>query len=339
MKIDENLSRLMIKRIVSIALILVLLLGVGVFAGTQRVNSVTIKFSDKTELTVITAQTNVNEILKENNIYILDGETVTPSFEENIGQDKVITISRNKNNINTDETIETQSEEIATTQTIESSAILEANNGTIVETIEKQTIEIPFETITKEVASSENGEKVNKVIQEGKNGIKEITYKVRYKNDIEIERTQLSEVVIQEPVNKIVQVSVKVAVSSRGSSAVRTGAGTWTYSAGDIDLLCAITAQESSRSYEGSLAVITCACNRAERRGSDPLSEYKRPGQFCYSASVGGNWQRFLNGKYPGFVRQAVEDALNGSRNHSYTSFRSAGKATGPNVIGGNRYF
>lgn len=338
MKIDESLSKLMIKRIVSIALILVLLLGFGVFAGTQRVNSVTIKFSDKTELTVITTQTNVNEILKENNIYILDGETVTPSFEENIGEDKVITISRVKNNTNTED-VEEQAGEILGVQTIESSAILEANNGTIVETIEKQTVEIPFETITKEVTSNEAGEKVNKVIQEGKNGIKEITYKVKYKNDIEIERTQLSEVVIQEPVNKIVQVSVKVAVSSRGSSAVRTGAGTWTYSAGDIDLLCAITAQESSRNYEGSLAVITCACNRAERRGSDPLSEYKRPGQFCYSASVGGNWQRFLNGKYPGFVRQAVEDALNGSRNHSYTSFRSANGATGPNVIGGNRYF
>ena len=68
MKTNESLSKMMIKRIIFIALILVLLLGVGVFAGTQTVNSVTIKFSDKTELTVITAQTNVGEILKENNV-------------------------------------------------------------------------------------------------------------------------------------------------------------------------------------------------------------------------------------------------------------------------------
>ena len=174
MKTNESLSKMMIKRIIFIALILVLLLGVGVFAGTQTVNSVTIKFSDKTELTVITAQTNVGEILKENNIYILD--------------------------------------------IIETSAILESNSGTIVEKIIKETIEIPFETITKEVTSG-NGEKVNKVVQEGQNGIKEITYKVKYKNDIEIERTQISEVIIKEPVNKVVQVTLKV--SSRAGAAAR----------------------------------------------------------------------------------------------------------------------
>lgn len=214
MKTNESLSKMMIKRIIFIALILVLLLGVGVFAGTQTVNSVTIKFSDKTELTVITAQTNVGEILKENNIYILDGETITPNYNENVGADKVITISREKKIIETNENQEsTPVEEI-----IETSAILESNSGTIVEKIIKETIEIPFETITKEVTSG-NGEKVNKVVQEGQNGIKEITYKVKYKNDIEIERTQISEVIIKEPVNKVVQVTLKV--SSRAGAAAR----------------------------------------------------------------------------------------------------------------------
>jgi len=214
MKTNESLSKMMIKRIIFIALILVLLLGVGVFAGTQTVNSVTIKFSDKTELTVITAQTNVGEILKENNIYILDGETITPNYNENVGADKVITISREKKIIETNENQEaTPVEEI-----IETSAILESNSGTIVEKIIKETIEIPFETITKEVTSG-NGEKVNKVVQEGQNGIKEITYKVKYKNDIEIERTQISEVIIKEPVNKVVQVTLQV--SSRAGAAAR----------------------------------------------------------------------------------------------------------------------
>ena len=140
MKTNESLSKMMIKRIIFIALILVLLLGVGVFAGTQTVNSVTIKFSDKTELTVITAQTNVGEILKENNIYILDGETITPNYNENVGADKVITISREKKIIETNEKQEaTPVEEI-----IETSAILESNSGTIVEKIIKDTIEFPF---------------------------------------------------------------------------------------------------------------------------------------------------------------------------------------------------
>ena len=71
-KTEESLSKGIIKRIVFITLVLVVLLGIGVLAGTQSVNSVTIKFSDNTELTVITSKTNVNDILKENNIYILD---------------------------------------------------------------------------------------------------------------------------------------------------------------------------------------------------------------------------------------------------------------------------
>lgn len=213
MKTDENLSKMMIKRIVFIALVLVILFGIGVFAGTQTVSSVTIKFSDKTELTVITAQTNVNEILKENNIYILDGEIVTPSYDENIGEDRVITISREKKK---SEINEESQENIPTEEILQTSEILESNSGTIVEKVIKETIEIPFETITKEVTTG-NGEKVNKVVQEGQNGIKEITYKVKYKNDIEIERTQISEIIIKEPVNKVVQVTLQV--SSRAGAA------------------------------------------------------------------------------------------------------------------------
>ena len=44
MKTEETLSKGIIKRIVFIALVLVILLGIGVLAGTQSVNSVTIKF-------------------------------------------------------------------------------------------------------------------------------------------------------------------------------------------------------------------------------------------------------------------------------------------------------
>lgn len=331
MKTNESLSKGIIRRIVFIALVLVILLGIGVLAGTNAVNSVTIRFADKTELTVVTAKTNIGEILKENNIYILDEEQVDQGLDATIGADKTITISRKDDKEQETLTTETVSE------VIESTEILDNNNAIITEKVVKETIEIPFETITKEATQTEKGEKVNKVLQEGKNGIKEITYKVKYQDDVEIDRKQLSEIIIQEPVNKIVQVSVKVAVSSRGSSAVRTGAGQWSYSAEDIDLLCAITAQESSSSYEGALAVITSACNRAERRGSDPLTEYKRPNQYCYS--IDRHWQRRLNGNYSSAVKQAVNDALNGTRNHSYTSFRSASSGRAGLTIGGNVYF
>ena len=50
--------------------------------------------------------------------------------------------------------------------------------------------------------------------------MKEVTYKVKYQNDVEIEKTVISEKVVTEPVNKIVQVQKKA--TSRGSTTTRT---------------------------------------------------------------------------------------------------------------------
>ena len=216
MKTEESLSKGIIKRIVFITLVLLIILGIGVLAGTQSVNNVTVKFSDGTELTVITSKTNVNDILKENNIYVLEEEVVTPGFDENIDSSKTITILRKEDVKETSEN--------AVTEVIESEEILESDSGIIVEKIIKERVEIPFETITKEVSSSESGEKVSRVAQEGKNGIKEITYKVKYQDDIEIERTQISEEIVEEPVYKII--NVVVSVSSRSESVPRTAVAT-----------------------------------------------------------------------------------------------------------------
>ena len=216
------------------------------------------------------------------------------------------------------------------------------NYAPITEKIVVEQVTIPYETITKEATGS-GDETRNKVVQNGQDGLKEITYKIKYQNETEIEKTVLSEVVIKEPVNKIVQiqkVTSRASTTSR-STAVSYGGGKWSYSASDMDLLCAITAQECGSSYSGALAVITTACNRAESakwksRGLDPLSQYKAKGQFCYS--IDSHWKRKLNGKYPSYVKQAVVDALNGKRSHSYLSFRSAGTHAGV-YIGGNVYF
>ena len=216
------------------------------------------------------------------------------------------------------------------------------NYAPITEKIVVEQVTIPYETITKEATGS-GDETRNKVVQNGQDGLKEITYKIKYQNETEIEKTVLSEVVIKEPVNKIVQiqkVTSRASTTSR-STAVSYGGGKWSYSASDMDLLCAITAQECGSSYSGALAVITTACNRAESakwksRGLDPLSQYKAKGQFCYS--IDSHWKRKLNGNYSSAVKQAVTDALNGKRNHSYLSFRAAGTHSGE-LIGGNVYF
>ena len=289
------------------------------------------------ELTVLTSKATVNEILNENNIVLDENQKTIPEVNEEVAAGAVIKIvDKSYSEVQ----IAKVSEEGVQTTLNE----LLNNYAPITEKIVTEQVEIPYETITKNSAGTST-DTTNKVLQQGKNGLKEITYKIKYQNEVEIEKIQLSEKVITEPVNKIVQVNK---VTSRSgtttretATTVKNNGGKWSYSAGEMDLLCAITAQESGSSYTGALAVITTACNRAEsskwkRNGSDPLSQYKASGQFCYS--IDSHWKRKLNGNYPSYVKQAVTDALNGKRNHNYLSFRAAGTHSGT-YIGGNVYF
>ena len=96
------------------------------------------------------------------------------------------------------------------------------NSTEIIEKIVVEQEAIPYETITKD-ASQGATDKKNKVIQSGEDGIREITYKVKYQNDVEIEKIKLSETVIKEPVNKIVQIQKNITTSRAGSTITATG--------------------------------------------------------------------------------------------------------------------
>ena len=342
-KSKENAS-ISIMKILCISIILILISGIGVMAVSAKLNNVKIILQNGYEMTVLTSKTKVSDILEENNIILEDDEKSVPGLDEEVSEETSIVI-KNKSEQ------EVQIAQISETGVETSLDDLLKNYAPITEKIVVEQVTIPYETITKEATGS-GDETRNKVVQNGQDGLKEITYKIKYQNDIEIEKTQISEVVVKEPINKIVQVNKKV-VTSRGATTSRTtttttsgvttsySGGKWSYSANDLDLLCAITAQESGSSYAGSLAVITTACNRAEsskwrKNGSDPLSQYKAKGQFCYS--IDSHWKRKLNGNYSSAVKQAVTDALNGKRNHSYLSFRAAGTHSGE-LIGGNVYF
>ena len=333
MKNDDKAS-ISLKKILCISLIFIFIMSVAVMAGNVTFNNVKIVLASGYEMNVLTSKTKVSEILDENHIILLDDEKVVPDLESELSDNKTIKISKKS-----EEEIEVA--DIAeTSKNITAEEILE-NYDTIIEKIVTEKVKIPYETITKNVASG-SGTKQDKIVQYGVDGLKEVTYKIKYQNDKEIEKKEISSKIIREPVDKIVEVRSVQQVTSRASTTTRVSyAGKWSYSDAELDLLCAITAQECGSSYNGALAVITCACNRAESRrwsynGSDPLSQYKAPGQFCYSIDT--HWQKRLNGNYSSAVKQAVIDALNGKRNHNYLSFRSAGCATGVN-IGGNVYF
>lgn len=326
-------AQLPIKKIIGICLILLFVMGVGVMANNAKLSNVKIILSNGYIMNITTSKTKVADILEENHIILLPEESVTPEKESEISDNKTIRISKDESTIEV-----AQTEENSSNTTIET---LLKSYDSIVEKIETIQETIPYETITKDISNNASNKRET-VIQQGKDGLKEVTYKVKYQNDVEIERTEISSNIIEEPVDKIIEVRKKVITNrSTRSTSVSYNNGVWSYSAEEFDLLCAITAQECSSSYEGALAVISTACNRAvsakwARKGSDPLSQYKAPGQFCYS--IDSHWKKRLNGNYSSVVSQAVSDALNGKRNHNYLSFRAAGHASGE-YIGGNVYF
>ena len=332
----KDSASISILKIIGISLIIILICGVSVMATEIDFRTVKITMSNGYEMTVITTKTNVAEILEDNSIIVEDDERVTPTLDEEILDNNEIKITnKSEQEIQiakiSESGIETTLDEIL------------KSYSPIIEKIVVEQETIPFETITKDVAQGATDTK-NKVIKQGEDGIKEVTYKVKYQNDIEIEKIKLSEKVVKEPVDKIVQIQRNVVTSRSSSNRTSSTATTtsyvgakWSYTSNELDLMCAITAQECSSSYNGALAVITTACNRAESRGTDPLTEYKRTGQFCYS--IDSHWKKRLNGNYSASVFQAVIDALNGKRNHNYFSFRSASSGASGVNIGGNVYF
>ena len=113
----------------------------------------------------------------------------------------------------------------------------------------------------------------------------------------------------------------------------------------DIELLCAIVAAESDKSYDDALAVITTILNRCESpnwirsHGTDPIAQATAPNQFVVYQH--GSYERYMDGNAPDTVKEAVADALAGVRNHEYLSFRSNGTTSySNNMISptGNRY-
>ena len=245
-----------IRKIIGICLILLFVMGVGVMASNAKLYNVKIILSNGYIMNVTTSKTKVSEILDENHIILLPEESVIPNEDSELSDNKTIKISKDEQ-----QTVEV-AENAETSENVTVETLLKSYDS-IVEKLETVQVTIPFETITKDVSNNDSNKRET-VVQQGKDGLKEVTYKVKYQNDVEIERTEISSNIIEEPVDKIIEIRKTITNRSTRSSSVSYSNGVWTYSSEEFDLLCAITAQECSSSYEGALAVITTACNRAE---------------------------------------------------------------------------
>lgn len=204
MNSDEKLSVKILKRVIFVGIIVIGLFTVGVLANRSDVNYVTIVFPEDTESVVLTSNVKVGDILAESHIIVLPDEDVYPAVDSNIDVTKTITISKKS------EQKVVVAEDVASVTTEE----ILGKYVTITEKIIIEQVEIPYETVTKDV-SQEGTETKDTVLQEGKNGLKEIKYKVKYQDDVEVDRQVISETIISEPVEKIIQISTKIV--SRGA--------------------------------------------------------------------------------------------------------------------------
>ena len=200
MKTEEKAS-ISIMKIICISIILILISGIGVMAVNTKLNDIKITLQNGYEMTVLTSKTKVKEILEENNISLEDNQKTIPDRECEVTAGQEIKITDKSYN-------EVQIAKISEEGVQTSLEQLLKNYAPITEKIVKEQVTIPYETITKNTKT--------KVLQEGKDGIKEVTYKIKYQNDVEIERNVISEAIIQQPVNKIVQVNK--ATTSRAST-------------------------------------------------------------------------------------------------------------------------
>ncbi len=190
-----------LKKIFIITVIFLILAGMmSVMATNQKLTSVKILLSSGYEMNVMTTNTKVSDILAENHIVVLDDETVTPNINDELSDNRTITITKGAKEANDDSYM--TAEEILASYT------------QIVEKVVTEEVEIPFETITKDVSNGSYATQ-NRVVQTGENGLKRVTYRIRYQSGAEIEKTEISSEIVKEPVDKIVEVRTKQ-VTSRG---------------------------------------------------------------------------------------------------------------------------
>ena len=209
---NEEKASISIMKIICISVILILISGIGAMAFSTNLNDVKIILQNGYEMTALTSKTKVSEILKENNIILEENQKTIPDLDSEISAGESIKITDKSYNEAQIAKISEEGVETTLNQILE-------NYAPITEKIVVEQVAIPYETITKN-ATSDSTNTNNRVLQQGKDGLKEVTYKVKYQNDIEIEKITLSEVVIKEPVNKIVQ--IQKIETSRSSTLPRT---------------------------------------------------------------------------------------------------------------------
>lgn len=195
---DNEQASVSLIKIICILVVFMMVTGISVMATNSKVNNVKITLANNQTLDIVTTKTKVADILEENHIIVMPEENVVPDLENEITEDNEIKILK-QSELEEQILNISEKEENITTESIM------ANYVPIIEKIVVEQISIPFETITKDVSENATNTR-NRVVQAGKEGIKEVVSRVKYQNEVEISRVVLSETIIKEPVDKIVEI-------------------------------------------------------------------------------------------------------------------------------------
>ena len=218
MKKDDKAS-ISLKKVISVSIALLLFMGISVMAVNSKVNNVKIILSDGYEMEVLTTKEKVSDILNDNHIILLPNEEVIPGLDSNISDNKTIRITTDK-----DLAVKV-TETVVKSADIKAQDLLEKYYENIVEKLVVEESTIPFETETKDVSTG-NGDKKEVVTQRGVDGVKKTTYKVKYQNDVEISRTEISTEIAKEPITKKVEIRDNQVVSRATVDRVSAGVAT-----------------------------------------------------------------------------------------------------------------
>ena len=302
---NEEKASISIMKIICVSIILVLISGIGVMAASTNLKDVKVVLQNGYELTVLTAKSTISEILEENNIILDENQKTIPASSEEVQAGTVIKIvDKSYNEVQiakvSEEGVQTTLDELLN------------NYASITEKIVTEQVEIPYETITKNTAGTDTNT-TNKVLQQGKNGLKEVTYKIKYQNEVEIEKIQLSEKIIKEPVNKIVQVN-KVVTSRSGTTSRATPSTT-------------VSANASGQIYKIT-AYCSCAKCCGKSTGRTAMGTKATAGRtVAASSKFAFGTQLNINGH-----TYTVEDrggAINGNKIDIYVNSHAAALAWG----------
>lgn len=206
--IKSEQASLSVMRIAAITLIAIFSLSVCVLGKSMDVKNVKIVLSDNCEIDVLTTKSVVSDILEENHIVVLPEENVVPNLDSEITENSSkIVITGRTQDAHSVVAIAEEGESLGLDQLL-------STYNTIIEKIVETEEEIPYETETND-DSNPDETTTTVVSREGENGVKKSVYKIKYQNDIEIDRSLINEEVIKEPINKIVHITN---VTSRGSN-------------------------------------------------------------------------------------------------------------------------